>query len=178
MRMRTALIVSAAALFGLTACTSGVRQALNAEKTVPDEFRVVTIAPLSVPPEYNLVPPRPGELRAEDMFQDQQARRALFGDMSASGATDAEILFASRAGAADANPNVRAIIDGETAALVRKDQGFANRVLFWRDDERLIEQGGDPLDPEAASAAIETVTGGGAVEIERRREIRRKLPGL
>lgn len=178
MRMRTVLVVSAAALFGLTACTSGVRQAIGAEKTTPDEFRVVTIAPLSVPPEYNLVPPRPGELRAEDMFQDQQARRALFGDMSSNGASDGEILFAARAGAADANPNVRAIIDGESAALIRKDESFANRVMFWRDNERIIEQGGSPIDPEAETAAIETVTGGQDVEIERRRQSRRKLPGL
>ena len=178
MRMRTALILSATALFALTGCNSGVRQALSVDKTTPDEFRVVTIAPLSVPPEYNLTPPRPGELRTEDMFQDQQARRALFGDLSGTNASDAEILFASRAGAADANPNVRAIIDGETASLIRKDQSFADRVLFWRDNERLIQQGGEPIDPEDATAAIEGVTGGGEVEIERRRTVRRKLPGL
>ncbi|WP_040705608.1 DUF3035 domain-containing protein [Oceanicaulis alexandrii] len=178
MRMRTALILSATALFALTGCNSGVRQALGVDKTTPDEFRVVTIAPLSVPPEYNLTPPRPGELRAEDMFQDQQARRALFGDLSGTNASDAEILFASRAGAADANPNVRAIIDGETASLIRKDQSFADRVLFWRDNERLVQQGGEPIDPDDATAAIEGVTGGGEVEIERRRTVRRKLPGL
>lgn len=178
MRMRTALILSATALFALTGCNSGVRQALGVDKTTPDEFRVVTIAPLSVPPEYNLTPPRPGELRAEDMFQDQQARRALFGDLSGTNASDAEILFASRAGAADANPNVRAIIDGETASLIRKDQSFADRVLFWRDNERLAQQGGEPIDPDAVTAAIESVTGGGEVEIERRRTVRRKLPGL
>lgn len=178
MRMRTALILSATALFALTGCNSGVRQALGVDKTTPDEFRVVTIAPLSVPPEYNLTPPRPGELRAEDMFQDQQARRALFGDLSGTNASDAEVLFAARAGAADANPNVRAIIDGESAALIRKDESFANRVLFWRDNERLIAQGGDPIDPDDATAAIENVTGGGEVEIERRRTVRRKLPGL
>lgn len=178
MRMRTALILSATALLALTGCNSGVRQALGVDKTTPDEFRVVTIAPLSVPPEYNLTPPRPGELRAEDMFQDQQARRALFGDMGSSNATDGEILFAARAGAADANPNVRAIIDGESASLIRKDASFANRVLFWRDEERLVAQGGQPLDPQDEADAIESVTGGGEVEIERRRSTRRKLPGL
>lgn len=178
MRTRTVLTVSVCALLGATACTSGVRQALGAERTTPDEFRVVTIAPLTVPPEYNLIPPRPGELRAEDMFQDQQARRALFGDLSGSDATDAEILFAARAGAADADPNVRAIIDGESAALVRKNEGFANQVLFWRDDEQLVERGGQPIDPETERARIEAVTGGGEVEIEQRRNLRPKLPGL
>lgn len=76
MHMRTALIIAAAALLGASACTSGVRQALGSDKTVPDEFRTVTIAPLTVPPEFNLRPPRPGELRPEDIFQDQAAAGA------------------------------------------------------------------------------------------------------
>ena len=178
MEIRSLLIVSAAALIGASACTSGVRQALGAERATPDEFRVVTIAPLTVPPEYNLRPPRPGELRAEDIFQDRQARRALFGDLDSSRASDGEILLAARAGAADANPDVRALIDGETAAIVRKRETLADRILFWRDAERTVDDNGDPLDPEAERARIERITGGGEVEIERRRSNRGKLPGL
>ncbi|MGJ3231390.1 MAG: DUF3035 domain-containing protein [Oceanicaulis sp.] len=178
MRIRSLLIVSAAALIGTSACSSGVRQALGAERATPDEFRVVTIAPLTVPPEYNLRPPQPGELRAEDIFQDRQARRALFGDLDSSRATDGEILFAARAGAADANPDVRALIDGETAAIVRKRESLADRVLFWRDQERLVNDDGEPLDPEEERARIERITGGGEVEIQRRRAGRSKLPGL
>lgn len=175
--MRRTALAAAVILFGTTACTSGVRQALGTEKTTPDEFRVVTIAPLTVPPEFNLRPPRPGQLRPEDVFPDQQARRALFGDLEATNATDAEILFAARAGAADADPNVRAIIDGETAAVVRKSEGFSDRLLFWREGEAVDDQGA-PIDPEAEEERITAVTGGGEVEIERRRSIRPKLPGL
>jgi len=183
MRTATLLVVSAIALIGANACTSGVRQALGAERTTPDEFRVVTIAPLTVPPEYSLRPPQPGELRAEDIFQDRQAQRALFGDFEASSASDAEILLAARAGAADANPDVRALIDGETAALVRKDRSFADRILFWRDggedaEVLIITEPPSPIDPEEERARIESVTGGGEVEIERRRNVRPKLPGL
>lgn len=177
MRIRSLLIVSAAALIGTSACSSGVRQALGSERNTPDEFRVVTIAPLSTPPEYNLRPPRPGELRAEDVFQDRQARRALFGDLDSSQATDGEILFAARAGAADANPDVRALIDGETAGLVRKRESLADRVLFWRDTERLVNDEGQPLDPAAEEARVGRITGEGAVEITRRNN-RTKLPGL
>lgn len=180
MRLSAVIAVSLAALVGASACNSGVRQALGVERTTPDEFRVVTIAPLTVPPEYALRPPQPGELRAEDVFQDRQAQRALFGDLEGSDATDAEVLFAARAGAADANPDVRALIDGETAAIVRKDSGFASRVLFWRDGETVILQGGEvePIDPEQERERIEAVTGGGEVEIVRRRSVRGKLPGL
>jgi hypothetical protein len=179
MHMRTALIIAAAAVFGASACTSGVRQALGADKTVPDEFRTVTIAPLTVPPEFNLRPPQPGELRPEDIFQDQAARRALFGDLSASDATDAEIMFAQRAGAADAIPDVRALIDGETAAIIRQPRSIADRILFWRDNDRLERHGGDPVDYEDELTRTAAVTGGGQVEITReRRRVRPKLPGL
>ena len=180
MRLSAVFAVSLATLIGTTACGSGVRQALGVERTTPDEFRVVTIAPLTVPPEYSLRPPQPGELRAEDIFQDRQAQRALFGDLEGSDATDAEILFAARAGGADANPDVRALIDGETAAVVRKDQSFADRVLFWRDGGTVVREGSEaaPIDPEAERERIEAVTGGGDVEIQRRRNIRAKLPGL
>ena len=180
MRLSAVFAISMAALIGTSACGSGVRQALGVERATPDEFRVVTIAPLTVPPEYALRPPQPGELRAEDIFQDRQAQRALFGDLEASNASDAEILFAARAGAADANPDVRALIDGETAAIVRKERSFADRVLFWRDGDTTVVQRGEasPIDPEEERQRIETVTGGGEVEIVRRRNVRPKLPGL
>ena len=176
--MRSLILVSCFALFATTACTSGVRQALGTERSAPDEFRVVTIAPLTVPPEYNLRPPQPGELRAEDIFTDRQAQRALFGDLDSSNATDAEILFAARAGAADANPDVRALIDGETAAVIRKNEGLADRVMFWRGNDAIVDAEGNPIDPEVERERIERLTGGEEVEVRRRPNTRTKLPGL
>ncbi|GGE40342.1 hypothetical protein GCM10011367_13520 [Marinicauda pacifica] len=180
--MRTRLILTAvAALLATSACSSGVRQALGAEKATPDEFRVVTIAPLSVPPEYNLRPPEPGGLRPEDIYTDQQARRALFGDMDATNASDAEILLAARAGAGNANPNVRALIDGETAQVVRKETSFADRILFWRDGDGQVvgnQARPEPIDPQAEQERILSATGGGDVVIGRPETVRSKLPGL
>lgn len=180
MRQTLITLSALAVLVTTSACTSGVRQALGAEKTVPDEFRVLTIAPLSVPPEYNLRPPEPGGLRPEDIFPDQQARRALFGDLGATTATDAEILLAARAGAGDANPNVRAIIDGETAAVVRKNESFSDRIMFWREGETQVIQTGEaePIDPAEEQRRIEAVTGGGQVIVGRPQTYRGKLPGL
>lgn len=179
MRTHNIIAVAAMALAGASACTSGVRQALGAERTSPDEFRVVTIAPLTVPPEYALRPPAPGQLRPEDIFPDQQARRALFGEFSADNASRGEILLAARAGGADANPNVRALIDGETAAVVRKNESFADRLLFWRPDTVIpAAAGAAAIDPEEERRRITDVTGGGQVTIVRPRRSGRKLPGL
>lgn len=179
MRIQNTLAVAVIALVGATACTSGVRQALGTERTAPDEFRVVTIAPLTVPPEYSLRPPAPGQLRPEDIFPDQQARRALFGDFSSDNASRGEIILAARAGGADANPNVRALIDGETAAVVRKNEGFADRLMFWRPDAVApAADGAAPIDTEEERRRIAEVTGGGEVTILRPRRSGRKLPGL
>ena len=179
MRIQNILAVAAMALVGASACTSGVRQALGTERTAPDEFRVVTIAPLTVPPEYSLRPPAPGQLRPEDIFPDQQARRALFGDFSSENASRGEILLAARAGGADANPNVRALIDGETAAVVRKNESFADRLIFWR--SQTVTPAADsaaPIDVDDERRRIEEITGGGDVTIVRPRRAGRKLPGL
>jgi len=54
----------------LAACSSGSKG--------PDEFKVLNRAPLVIPPEAELSPPRPGEPRAQEIDPGQQAYDALF----------------------------------------------------------------------------------------------------
>ena len=57
---RVLLAVSLTALaVGASGC--GSMRALGGAKVTPDEFRVVTKAPLVVPPDFALRPPAPGE---------------------------------------------------------------------------------------------------------------------
>lgn len=59
--MRLKRVIVATALLsavGLAGCTS-TRSALGMTKVTPDEFRVVSKAPLVVPPDYALRPPAP-----------------------------------------------------------------------------------------------------------------------
>ncbi|WP_300541934.1 DUF3035 domain-containing protein [Maricaulis sp.] len=180
MRLRTALLAAATASIALSGC-SGVSQALGGNRVTPDEFRTVTIAPLTVPPEYNLRPPRPGEARPDEIYPDQQARAALLGASSGFEGSDAEALLVARAGGGGADPFIRSIIDGETAGVVRKSRGFADQILFWRDGSYNPPPDATPLDPEAEAERQERIlgaTGGGEVEIERDRRLLPKLPGL
>ncbi len=48
------------------------------KKISPNEFQVVDKAPLVVPPEADLTPPRPGEPRAQEINPGRQAFEALF----------------------------------------------------------------------------------------------------
>jgi len=180
MRKRTALIAAITAAVALSGC-SNVSRALGAERSTPDEFRTVTIAPLTVPPEYNLRPPRPGEPRPDEIYPDQQARAALLGSQGEFEGSDAEALLVARANGGSADPFIRSIIDGEMASVVRKNRSFADQVLFWRNGEYRPQGDATPLDAEAEALAQErilNVTGGGEVEIERDRRLLPKLPGL
>jgi len=58
------------ASISLAACSSGGKG--------PDEFEVLSRAPLVIPPEADMAPPRPGEPRAQEIDPGQQAFEALF----------------------------------------------------------------------------------------------------
>lgn len=167
-RMAALGLVGAAAI-SAAGCT-GLRQAVGAEKVAPDEFRVVTSAPLVVPPEFNLRPPAPGEARPQELDPRRAAQVAIFGESVGQSASDGERLLVGRAGAVQADPNVRDVIDAEEGDIAKKPATFADRVL-----------GQPPADAARAAteqAAVDSVTGGKAVTIERPSRTRVRLPGM
>ena len=82
---------------GLAGCTS-TRKALGMTKVVPDEFRVVSKAPLVVPPDYSLRPPAPGEPRPQELQPESAARTALLGKREAADRTPGEQMLVAKAG--------------------------------------------------------------------------------
>jgi hypothetical protein len=68
------------AMLMLAGCHSGPRGGVFASrKGVPDEFAVGRAAPLTVPPDFALVPPKPGQPRPQEADSSAQALNALFG---------------------------------------------------------------------------------------------------
>jgi Protein of unknown function (DUF3035) len=179
--IRLILVASIAAL-SLGGCAS-VRQALGSEKTAPDEFRVVSKAPLVVPPEFNLRPPRPGEARPMELRADLQARTAVFGVQMGASASEGEKALVARAGGTNADPRIRAVIDEETGGVSRKPQGFADKILG-----RVTPAPTQPANPLASEAeaerqrleqqAVRNATGGQPVTIQQNRPRGFKLPGM
>jgi hypothetical protein len=125
---RCALVGVALPLVGCT----GFRQAIGVAKVSPDEFAVVTKAPLVIPPDYSLKPPAPGAGPTSDSSE-LAAQRALIGDVNANtaGLTPGERALLGDAGAQYADPMIRQIIDQEYAGIVDKDRDFADRLIFW-----------------------------------------------
>jgi hypothetical protein len=76
---RVAAAVSAVCLAGalaLSGCT-GVKRAIGLDPTMPDEFEVVQRAPLTIPPDFDLRPPKPGAPRPQEVSADKLAREDL-----------------------------------------------------------------------------------------------------
>jgi hypothetical protein len=185
MRLRpVAIAVVAVSALSLGACQS-TRQAIGLTKVVPDEFVTVSTAPLSVPPEYGLRPPNPGQPRPQELAPESAARQILLGQRQAITRTPGEQALAAAAGAERADPLARYVVDDEFGSLAHKEEGWANRIMFWRRDNAesraatTTQTADGPMTVDAASEAarLEALTGRQGIVIQpRARGI--KLPGL
>lgn len=177
------IAVSAAAL---GAC-SGLRQSIGLTKVTPDEFLTVSTAPLSVPPEYGLRPPAPGQPRPQELAPESAARQILLGERQAVTRTPGEQLLAAQAGAERADPMARYVIDDEFGDLAHKDESWANRIMFWRREDPASQvqtvlptnEGEVLIDAASEYERLIALTGGQqGILIAPRRDSRFKLPGL
>jgi len=177
MRLKTLMLMTACAAMGLSACTQTTK-ALGLKKNAPNEFNILTKAPLVIPPEYNLRPPQIGTSSSENNYSQKSAREALIGDIDAAEPTRGEIVLMSKSGVGRANQEIRLEIDGVNS-VERKSKSFSDQVLFWKDG-KVVTPEGSPVDPEVEARRIESAnsaTGGGEVTITRRPG-GAKLPGL
>ena len=107
----------------LTACESGgIQETLGLNREAPDEFTVVSRPPLTVPPEFTLRPPSPGEAPL-GTAADAQARSLITGQ-SKEPAAQSETLSAGansllkRAGADAADTSIRDKLTNDAATPV------------------------------------------------------------
>lgn len=188
----------AVAAVAISAC-SGIKEDLGLAKRAPDEFTVVKRPPLSMPPDFALRPPRPGERGPEAAEMRQQARESLIGSTSGGmtpggmtsggmtsvatapsagaapsasgpggfGASDplagtgfaiarddapmgapaapaqpsrtgarasyGEMALLDRAGVDESNPQIRQLVDQESAQIAADEDTLVDRLMFWRD---------------------------------------------
>ena len=181
---RTIVAVVLVAAAGLAGCTS-TQKALGMSKVTPDEFRIVTKAPLVVPPDYALRPPAPGEPRPQELQPESAARNALLGQREAGQRSEGEKMLVAKAGAEKADPLVRYVVDDEFGDIAHKEKTFADSVMFWKKSEpptpgatSALDGSTTQLDAAAEKERIAKLTGDKAVTIQREGKSRIKLPGL
>jgi Protein of unknown function (DUF3035) len=153
-RMQVALRVTllGGAALALIGCQS-IREAAGVVKTPPDEFAVVTKAPLVIPPDYNLRPPKPGAPPTNQSSPTDSAEAALTGDDPATVAASlpntyspGEKLLLADTGAATADHGVRTQIAADAKAMSTASNSFTDTLLFRSPPD---PNAGHPVDADA-----------------------------
>lgn len=142
-RLGGAVLVLAAGL-SLAACDS-VKQQLGFNREAPDEFTVLSRAPLAVPPDFALRPPQPGADRPQEGSERDRAKAALLGrsaknprvyarELAANTSlTPGEKTVLTKAGANEAEADIRVTVDRETSTLAKEMESFTDYLVFWED---------------------------------------------
>jgi hypothetical protein len=91
-----------------------------ANRDRPDEFAVARAAPLVIPPDFALNPPRPGEPTPVGVDSRTQALQALFGGPAPRSTAESQVL--RDAGADRADPGVRSAAGDPATNVVDKGQ--------------------------------------------------------
>ncbi len=119
----------------LSACSNDLSRTFGLTRDAPDEFTVTTRAPLSMPPDYSLRPPRPGASRPQEMTAQRAAESALVPQAALAGnaggaTTSGEQALVAAAGA-PAPANIRNQIDADASADAAS-RSFTDYLMFWR----------------------------------------------
>ena len=110
----------------------------------PGEFAVVTRAPLSLPPDYGLRPPRPGAARPNEASPRNDAKEGLLRNLGNRGRrssakkrvpghfTNGEAALLKRAEALNVDPKIREIVERESGRVTESDS-LVDTLVFWKD---------------------------------------------
>ena len=145
----------------LTGCSSA-RDIVGLSKQSPDEFEVVTRAPLSLPPDYGLRVPVPNFSRTREKSLGESADKLIpargsqspgknLSRVDRSGAiSPAEDAILGRAQAKISNQSIRAEINSDNKTISGTDKKLIEKIMFWQGTKK----SGAVLDPEKESARI------------------------
>jgi len=148
--MRT--ILNSATLLALGALALGGCGAFEnlggGKKVSPDEFKIVSHSPLTMPPNAELRPPRPGEPRPQEVTPADQAKEALSPALGArpqrnavmtgtatTTRTNSEQALVQRAGGGNIDPNIRSRVNQDTKTINDSDKSFVDSLIFWQDPQ-------------------------------------------
>jgi hypothetical protein len=154
----------AAGAVALMGCQT-IRDATGLSKEGPDEFAVVTKAPLIIPPEFNLRPPRDGAPPVNQVQPTDVAQSALFDtqDPAATAKTiagdysEAEKMLLATSHATNPDPSIRQQIASDGRSMEAADDNFTKQVLFWQNSK---EQGAN-VDAETEAKRMDAQKNGG-----------------
>lgn len=155
------------------------------EKSTPDEYNIATQEPLTLPPDYELRPPRTSPDLSKSEEERQEVRQTVFGPDAESQRrlenrsqlsgqfSSGEMALLEQADALATEEDIRLKVDEETTAIVQANETLVDKLLFWKEAEPV----GDVVDaPEEnrrlqeRSSQGQPVTGEDAPIIRREEE--------
>ncbi|MGD9638547.1 MAG: DUF3035 domain-containing protein [Alphaproteobacteria bacterium] len=155
-------VVMIVVCFAVSSCSNKAKQALGLSRKAPDEFTVISRAPLTIPPVFNMRPPKPGETRPQEGTALDAAKTALItngetaqGNTNSGNAVsmnDSNLLFPikqnsamefssgekallTKANAEDSQQDIRKVIDQENSSLIKESKQFVDKIVFWKETE-------------------------------------------
>lgn len=152
--MNKRILLALPCLLSLAACGGDeLTRTFGLTRDAPDEFQVTTRAPLSMPPDFTLRPPRPGASRPQELSQQQQAEAALSPDAILNpptrGANSRGQQALMSAAGRPAPADIRNRVDAESA-LDTPSRSFTDRLLFWQPGPKP----GTQVDPAREAARL------------------------
>ena len=129
--MTRSILIAGLCLAILSGC-SDARKTLGLDHAAPDEFRVVSRAPLVMPPDFNLRPPAPGSANLQQTSPSSRAADAILGPQNniktakPIGKIEQKLLQMTGGDAAD--PAIRTTLDRETAQLIEANKTILDRI--------------------------------------------------
>ena len=140
----------------------GVKDQFGLGKRSPDEFSVVTRAPLAIPPDFALRPPQPGISRPQESKPMLKAQAVLtsnvqegtgnLSDSSSQNHSTGEQFLLDLAGTGSAKGNIREVINSENAVLANTEDSFVDQIMFWQQTKNL---GAVIIDPELEAQRLQ-----------------------
>jgi len=138
-----------AALIALAVVTLGGCSAFEniggGKKVSPDEFKIVSHSPLTMPPNAELRPPRPGEPRPQEVTPADQAKEALSpalagrvqqrvsGQAPVEAGDASEKALVAKAGQGGIDPNIRGQVNKDTKVIADQNSSFIDSLIFWQE---------------------------------------------
>ncbi len=183
-----ALLACGTALGALSLGGCGAFENLGGGKKVsPDEFKIVSHSPLTMPPNAELRPPRPGEPRPQETSPADQAKEALSpalagrvqaranaGPPTGAPGDASEQALIAKASSGGVDPNIRSQVNRDTRTLAEKDNTWIDSLIFWQDKGPQ----GVVLDPEKEQQRLREAQATGKPSSGATPTIERRKPGL
>lgn len=181
----------------LVGCDGDVKESLGLKREAPDEFRVVSRPPLSVPPDFRLRPPSSspgvggksatseaaglvlGEQGARQTQSLEELQQQGTADTAVGVVTEGELetpgeaRFMKNAGAGKADPKIRDKIFEETMVQPKEEESFIDRLIPGKDDKKekqpVVDAAGEKERIEKNQEAGKPVTEGDTPVVEKKK---------